>query len=144
MVACAPPEEETKLAVGGNGDDGGEIGETGDGGDDGSLGLAPEITDLRAVFDEYPGVGWVIDIRAAFTDPDGDLDGGILYLRVTEDGEVAVDQEVPIDGTSAYIEGEEVFMALSEVSRESSYVVEVTLIDLAGNHSEPVTATCGG
>jgi hypothetical protein len=144
MVACAPPAEETKLPMGGSSDDGGDDGEAEDGGDDGSMGQAPEITDLRAVLDEYPGVGWVIEIRAAYTDADGDLDGGMLYLRVTEDGELAVDQEVPIDGTSAYVEEEEVFMALSEVSRESVYVVEVTLIDLAGNHSEPATATCGG
>ena len=97
---------------------------------------APTITDFRAAFEYYPTIGWVLEATISYQDQDGDLSGGIVYLALEEEGGNEFEQEVPIDGQSAYIEDGNVSFAIDQVDTDRGYSLEVSVEDSSGNLSD--------
>ena len=105
---------------------------------------APVITELSAVFEYYPTIGWVIECEATYTDPDADLEGGTVHMTLEEHGGSELSQSVLIDGKFVYIDDASVTWAINGVETSSTYTLTVNLEDQAGHWSETVIAQVAG
>ena len=118
-----------------------------DSGDTGSSdGVSPTITSLSASFEEYPNIGMVLEVTAAYTDPQDDVDGGEVALTYAEEGEKSEEMDLSIDGSDAWVDTDEgtVVFALSGIDTDYTYELLVMLTDSSGNSSEPKEATAEG
>jgi hypothetical protein len=108
----------------------------------------PYLGAVSAVFDEYPSYGDVIEVTAAYTDSEDDLEGGAVYLTVgliKSDGATSdAELEISIDGTNAWTsDGDLVYVIGGEsLDTSGSYSISFSITDLAGNESNEVDATC--
>jgi hypothetical protein len=104
---------------------------------------APVITELAAIFEYYPTIGWVIECEATYTDPDADLEGGMVHMTLTSTSGELVDSVV-IDGTYVFIDEASVMWAIDGVETSTVYTLTVNLEDTAGHWSETMTAQVSG
>ena len=105
---------------------------------------APVITELSAVFEYYPTIGWVIECEATYTDPDTDLEGGTVHMTLaSQDGGKNANSYV-IDGELVYIDDGSVIWAIDGVETSSVYTLTVNLEDVAGHWSETMTVQVTG
>jgi hypothetical protein len=77
-----------------------------------------------------------MEASIGYSDQDGDLSGGIVYLDLQEEGGGEFAQEIPIDGQSAYIEKASVNFSIDQVDTDLSYDLEVYIEDKSGNISD--------
>lgn len=56
----------------------GDTGDTASGGDDG----APVFSSLVVTWEDYPNIGWVLQVLGEFTDDGDDFSGGTCYIDV--------------------------------------------------------------
>ncbi len=107
-------------------------------------GSPPEIVNISAGVDNWTTLGWVIVTIVTFSDPDDDLQGGRVYLTVTDyTGEID-EFELTINGQDAVIDGEELTFAISDIEYTERYDLVVQLEDAAGNTSEEWEAVVNG
>lgn len=141
LVACAGKEDEG--GFGANGSSGVDDGGGDDGG--GAESTAPEVTDLQVVIVDFPNspTGWGVELRAAYEDPDDNIVGGSIYIRMKADGEVVYDGEEPITGDAgtARIEEGQVKVLFDGGNPNYAYEAKVRLTDDSGYESGEVTAT---
>ena len=128
-------------AVGGD-DTGPPMGEEGDdtGGypdDPPGGGEPPVLLEVDAVFDEYPGIAWVIETRMTYTDVDNDVDGGKVWMSASIGGEPVEEQLIAIDGTGAIHMADEgvVFFAIEVANDSVEVLMDLAIKDRAGNVS---------
>ena len=100
---------------------------------------APAITGADAFFSQVTGVGDVIEIHLYFSDPQDDVNGGeinVSYVSTSDSDSM----KVAIDGTDAIAEEGEVTFIFRDVNPAETYEFDITLVDSAGNESDPVKA----
>ncbi|MAY81886.1 MAG: hypothetical protein CL930_14040 [Deltaproteobacteria bacterium] len=100
-------------------------------------GEPPVLLEVDAVFDEYPGIAWVIETRMTYTDVDNDIDGGKVWMSASIGGEEAEEQLISIDGTGAIHLADEgvVFFAIEVADDSVEVLMDLALKDRAGNIS---------
>ena len=148
FFACMNDKDDGVFGSGGSSADVGSTeGDTAAANDSGaSDGVSPTITSLSASFEEYPNIGMVLEVTAAYTDPQDDVDGGAVSMSYSEDDGKPEEMELSIDGSDAWVvtvEGTVVF-ALSGFDTGTTYVVTVMLTDSSGNSSTIEEATAEG
>lgn len=139
VLGCRYGDKAT-FGGGGSTDDGGDTGEvsddTGPQDTDTQSGTeAPILDSLEADFDVYPNIGDVIEIQAFYTDADGDVDGGTVSLEVQVSGGEVQPLTFSIDGTDAWDADGAVTFVIGPVDTAASYLVRVSITDVAGNSS---------
>ena len=149
FFACMNDKDDGAFGSGGSSADiGNTESDTGaDGGDSGvSDGVSPTITSLSASFEKYPNIGMVLEVSAAYTDPQDDVDGGTVTMSYSEKDGEAEEMELSIDGSESWIDTDEgtVVFALSGIDTGTTYVVTVQLTDSSGNSSTTEEATVQG
>lgn len=100
-------------------------------------GEPPVLLDVDAVFDEYPGIAWVIETRMTYTDVDNDVDGGKVWMSASIGGEAPEEQLIAIDGTGAIHIADEgvVFFAIEVANDSVEVLMDLAIKDRAGNTS---------
>ena len=129
----------------GGGGGGGGDGDGGPSGDDTAApstgGDPPVLHNVDAQFDEYPNIGWVVEIVASYTDADGDVDGGKIYMLAEVDDQPPDEKWVTIDGVEAFVDPDAgtVFYAVEVAGDDVNVFLTIALKDLANNLSNEVT-----
>lgn len=134
-VGCQEPQDPAWRQGGTSGDDTGP--ETGD--------CMPELGTVDAHIEDYPNVGWVIEVTAAFSDHGCSLAGGQVHLQVEEDGATVFDQAIPIDGTLAIIDEYDdttgdgtLLVVVGGVEPGASYILHLSVENTQGYDSDVV------
>jgi hypothetical protein len=104
-------------------------------------GEPPVLHDLDASVDEYPDIGWVVEVVASYSDADDDLDGGKVLVIAVLDGAEAEEQWISIDGSDARIDFDAgtVEFVLGGVTEETTVLLTVALKDQNLNMSNEMT-----
>jgi hypothetical protein len=119
------------------GDTGGPIDD--DTGPSGNSGVPPSVLDVDVSVEEYPDIGWVIEVTLTYADPDQDVEGGLVVLDVALDDVEPAQLQIPIDGSQAIHDAEDgtVFLAVQIPDSNASGNMTVFLQDANGNRSDP-------
>ena len=126
----------------GDGSGGGGGGGSGGGGTNNS----PVIIDAQGFFVDLEGMGEVLEVQVDYTDPDDDLNHGMVYLDLVHSAGTSFQSAElvhPHEGGDASFnpEEEEITMFVGGVNTADTYELTVTLEDSAGNLSEPFETT---
>lgn len=104
---------------------------------------APALLELRAVRDDYPGIGDVMEVTAVCSDAQGDIEGGTLNLVIIDSHDTETPLDVTIDGsqyaqvTQDDVSGDwQVIVVFTNPDPSEDFTVRGRLVDLAGNRSE--------
>lgn len=85
-----------------------------------------------AAFEEYPNIGWVLEVQVQVVDPAEHVGGTFEYLVFEGDSEVHDFTLAADDGAYLWWEDDTVVMALSEVDPDLAYELEVRAYDASG------------
>ncbi len=149
-VACSGGAEENKFGAGGENSGAPDLdGTTGTT----ASGSPPEITSLDVVLDDFGSEGDVLVVEVGYADEDGDVydaesgEGGMLMMSVSGEGTEPQQLSAGIgsatgESSQAYIDPDsgKVVSVISSIDPETSYTIDVSLQDIAGNESEPAQA----
>jgi hypothetical protein len=94
---------------------------------------APVITNVSTFFNNYQGIGDVIEVHVNYEDEQDDLLNGFLVVSYS-----GGEQDIPIDNESAVLETGEVVALFDGVDIETEYTFVVSLKDASGNQSQTV------
>lgn len=104
---------------------------------------APVLVDLRAVRDDYPGIGDVIEVTAICNDAQDDIEGGTLNLRITDTHGTETPLDVPIDGSQYALATKDsatgdwqVVVVFTNPDPSEDFTIEGRMVDAAGHRSE--------
>jgi len=105
----------------------------------------PVLLDVRTSIEDYPDIGWVMEVTLTYTDPNQDVDGGLVMLDATLDEAAPEQFQIPIDGSQAIHDADDgtVFLAIQVSDAATSGTLSVTLVDANGHHSNTLTVTIG-
>lgn len=113
---------------------------------------APVIEDVSVAFEDYPGVGDVIEMQITWSDAQDDMEGGRVFYNVTGDQydnepftlDVVLDSDVSGAANEAYIDSDtgKIILALAGVDTTQTYTfTEILIQDALNNDSATVEAT---
>jgi hypothetical protein len=145
-LGCVAEDEPNFGGGGGGGGDGGDAdGGTDDTGTWVDDGVSPVIDAVTAEFYNPPNYDTVLQVYVWWTDPQGDVDGGVVeYLIDGSDGS-SLSGALDITGTEARLdddmEGTPVYFWVAGIDTGTAYDVEVLLRDVAGNRSQSASAS---
>lgn len=118
---------------GSTGDDTGNFEDTGLDSD------APVIVDVTTFFNNYQGIGDVIEVHIMYEDAQDDLLNGVAIVSYSGGG-----GEIPIDNESAMLEEGEITILFDGVDTAADYTFTVALRDASGNESDTVESELSG
>ena len=145
LAGCASEEGGTFGSGGSSYDYGSDDTATSGGDDTGSESNpdAPVITAMRAGFEDYPNIGFLLEIGISYTDANDDVDGGQLILGFEDEASGDGSEfTTDIGGEFAYIDSSgEIILAVDGVDSGLDYTVTAVIRDVAGNSSGASSAS---
>lgn len=104
---------------------------------------APLMIEVRAVRDDYPGIGDVIEVTAICADAQGDIEGGTLNLKIIDSHDTETPLDVAIDGSEyarATQDSEtgdwQIVIVITNPDPSEDFTIQARMVDVAGNRSE--------
>ncbi len=149
LAACQPlgskgffgGGENTIFTEGGGGGGGGDDSDTSDTNTGDPNG--PTLTENKVEMLNSPQIGANIYFEFSVSDPQGDIDGGKLFLDVDEDGTEILSESYDVSSTGSgddvVLLNDVLYFGVSEIDLEASYSYWVQARDASGNLGSALT-----
>ena len=142
LMGCAAEEEDGFSNSGINPtDDLGSSQSGDDTGDASSDGVSPVISSLSAGFEDYGSAGEALVVRLACSDPQDDLEGGVVSLSITPDSGSGSQYDLTIGEEYAPYDAGDITIAFSDTENSGGYTVSAQVTDVEGNVSNTQETT---
>ncbi len=104
-------------------------------------GVSPVITSAESEYTFVTGYGDLIELVVEFTDPQNDVDGGMIFISSSE-GNFLEDIDSSNMNPTVYYEEGQVTVLLEATDTSVAYTFTVQIQDSQGNQSDEVETTC--
>jgi len=103
----------------------------------------PSLRNFKAIHDEYPNLGDVVEANVEFWDAQNNVTGGQIHLTLNGGDWSNATATAVVGGSdgTAWIESEKIWFVIGNVWNWESYTIDLVVTDKQGNRSNVVQAT---